>query len=61
MNDREFSDRLLTEIDKKSGNISLEFLRDYSLDEAKEYLLSLPGVGQKTAYCVLMYSYIYYG
>jgi endonuclease III len=35
---------------------SLDPLRELSDDEAMAYLLSLPGVGVKTAKCVLMYS-----
>lgn len=35
---------------------SLSFLRELSDDEAERYLLALPGVGPKTARCVLMYS-----
>jgi endonuclease-3 len=35
---------------------SLDTLRDLSDDEALAYLVSLPGVGVKTAKCVLMYS-----
>ncbi len=35
---------------------SLDFLHDLSDEEALAYLCSLPGVGTKTAKCVLMYS-----
>lgn len=35
---------------------SLSFLSKLSDDEAERYLLALPGVGPKTARCVLMYS-----
>lgn len=47
---------IITEINKRVGKTSLEFLREYSMEEAKEFLLSLPWTGQKTAYCILMYS-----
>lgn len=47
---------IITEINKRVGKTSLEFLRKYSRKEAKEFLLSLPWTGQKTAYCILMYS-----
>ncbi|MCK4339348.1 MAG: DNA (cytosine-5-)-methyltransferase [Candidatus Cloacimonetes bacterium] len=47
---------IITEINKRVGKTSLEFLRKYSLEEAKEFLLSLPWTGKKTAYCILMYS-----
>jgi endonuclease III len=39
------------------GAVSLNRLRRWPLDEARSYLLSLPGVGEKTARCVLMYSF----
>lgn len=35
---------------------SLEFLKDLADTEALEFLVSLPGVGTKSAKCVLMYS-----
>lgn len=47
---------IITEINKRVGKTSLEFLREYSLEEAKGFLLSLPWIGEKTAYCILMYS-----
>lgn len=42
-------------VDEDHGG-DLEPLRSLSDDEAMAYLLSLPGVGVKTAKCVLMYS-----
>jgi endonuclease-3 len=36
--------------------LSLHFLADLPLAEAREYLRSLPGVGPKTAACVLLFS-----
>jgi DNA (cytosine-5)-methyltransferase 1 len=47
---------ILKEVRRRAGVLSLEFLRDRSLAEAEKFLLSLPWVGRKTAYCVLMYS-----
>ena len=38
------------------GEVSLRFLRGMSCPEAESYLISLPGVGKKSARCVLMYS-----
>jgi endonuclease-3 len=38
------------------GDLSLEFLDDMNDDEAVEYLTKFPGVGVKTAACVLMFS-----
>jgi endonuclease III len=41
------------------GVVSLNNLRRWSPKRACEYLLSLPGVGEKTARCVMMYSFGY--
>ena len=38
------------------GRVSLRGLQEYSTARAEEYLCSLPGVGIKTARCVLMYA-----
>lgn len=38
------------------GRLSLEFLRRWPLKRARAYLLSLPGVGPKTAACVLLFN-----
>jgi N-glycosylase/DNA lyase len=40
-----------------AGVIELEKLRDLTLDEAREQLLELPGVGLKIADCVLLFAY----
>ncbi len=40
-----------------SSELSLEWLLDAPLLEAREYLTSLPGVGRKTAACVLLFAY----
>jgi endonuclease-3 len=37
--------------------LSLDWLPDVSLDEARDYLTALPGVGRKTAACVLLFAY----
>jgi endonuclease-3 len=39
------------------GDDDLSWLEDAPLDEARDYLCSLPGVGRKTAACVLLFSY----
>jgi len=39
------------------GNLSLEFLEGMSTDEALSWLKNLPGVGPKTAACVLLFSF----
>jgi len=47
---------ILNQIKKEQGHISLDFLGSLSVSEAKDYLLGLPGVGEKTANCVLLFS-----
>jgi endonuclease-3 len=37
--------------------LSLDWLPHVSLEQAREYLLTLPGVGRKTAACVLLFAY----
>jgi len=39
------------------GRIDLENLRRFSLEDAREQLLLLPGVGRKIADCVLLFAY----
>lgn len=46
----------LAAIAERQGEISLEFLRDKPLEEAREWLLGLNGVGPKTAAIVLLFS-----
>ena len=48
--------QILDEIEKEQDCISLDFLSSMSTSEAKDYLLRLPGVGQKTASCVLLFA-----
>lgn len=47
---------ILNKIEDERGCISLDFLSSMSIAEAKNYLLSLPGVGLKTANCVLLFA-----
>ena len=47
---------ILQEIFKERGELSLEFLRDVPTPVAVEYLRDLPGVGPKTAACVLLFA-----
>ncbi len=42
---------------EKAGAYSIDFLNDLSLDEAKAWLVSLQGVGPKTAAIVLCFAY----
>lgn len=46
----------LRRIAEQRGEISLDFLDDLSLEEAREWLLSIPGVGPKTAAIVLLFA-----
>jgi len=40
-----------------AGRLSLEWMRDAPLADSRAYLCDLPGVGRKTAACVLLFSY----
>lgn len=44
---------ILQKVREREGDYSLEFLRKMPLKESKEWLISLPGVGPKTAAIVL--------
>ncbi len=46
----------LKEIVRKRGRLELDFLNQLALSEAEAWLQSLPGVGLKTARCVLLFS-----
>ncbi|MBN1259385.1 MAG: endonuclease III [Anaerolineae bacterium] len=46
----------LERITEEVGALSLDFLRDLPLEEARSWLLSLDGVGPKTAAIVLLFS-----
>ncbi|MDA0351224.1 MAG: endonuclease III [Chloroflexi bacterium] len=47
---------LLAEVKERVPDWELDFLADLPLEEAKRWLTSLPGVGPKTAACVLLFS-----
>ena len=47
---------ILRRIQELRGSLDLEFLRDLPLEEAKSWLLQLPGVGPKTAAIVLCFA-----
>ena len=47
---------ILREIEAREATIDLARLHDLSDDEVEDYLCSLPGVGPKTAACVLVFS-----
>lgn len=47
---------LLADLAERYGSVSLDFLRDLSTAEARSILEAIPGVGPKTAACVLLFS-----
>src|SRR3989337_2470724 len=47
---------VLEEVWRRLGSFDLSLLGEMPLDEAKGWLRSLPGVGPKTAACVLMFA-----
>ena len=48
--------RILRQIQEQRGPLDLMFLKKMPVAEAKAWLRSLPGVGPKTAACVLLFS-----
>ncbi len=46
----------LREIKQRQGKLDLSFLAGLPVSEAREWLKQLPGVGDKTANCVLLFS-----
>ncbi|HYN36967.1 MAG TPA: endonuclease III [Actinomycetota bacterium] len=48
--------RILNEVEEREGTLDLARLSSLSDMEVNEYLCSLPGVGPKTAACVLLFS-----
>jgi endonuclease-3 len=48
--------KVLERITEERGELSLDFLDDMPIDEAREWLTSLHGVGPKTAAIVLLFS-----
>ena len=47
---------ILAAITAPGGELSLDWLADLSVADAQAYLTSLPGVGRKTAACVLLFA-----
>ncbi len=45
----------LTEIRRRCGGFDLSFLKEMSVEDARRWLTELPGVGMKTASCVLLF------
>ena len=48
--------QVLGQIKREQGRISLDCLKSMNMAEAEDYLIRLPGVGHKTARCVLLFS-----
>jgi endonuclease-3 len=48
--------QILARIKEDRGGLDLDFLRRLPADRARDYLVGLPGVGPKTAACVLLFS-----
>jgi endonuclease-3 len=46
---------MLAEVKSRLGDFDLSFLREMPVEEAREWLRSLPAVGPKTAACVLLF------
>lgn len=47
---------IIRQLIEERGEASLDHLHDMPVDEARAYLTALPGVGPKTAACVLLFS-----
>lgn len=47
---------ILRKVRADRGKVCLEFLRDLSAQEARDYLMAFDGVGPKTAACVLLFA-----
>ncbi|MBI3945313.1 MAG: endonuclease III [Armatimonadetes bacterium] len=47
---------ILSEILQREGRLDLTFLNDVPSEPARAYLVTLPGVGPKTAACVLLFA-----
>ena len=47
---------ILADILERHGQLEIEFLREYSLDKARTWLMDLPGVGPKTAAVVMAFA-----
>lgn len=47
---------ILQSIYEKQGKLDLDWFRSAESDDIRDYLLKFPGVGEKTAACVLLFS-----
>jgi endonuclease III len=48
---------ILCAITDRRGELSLDWMADAPLEEARDFLCALPGVGRKTAACVLLFAF----
>ncbi|HET7089328.1 MAG TPA: endonuclease III, partial [Anaerolineae bacterium] len=48
--------KALQHVTRERGALNLDFLRDMPVDEARQWLMSIDGVGPKTAAIVLLFS-----
>ncbi|MBT87365.1 MAG: DNA lyase [Gammaproteobacteria bacterium] len=48
---------ILSEIKKRTGSLNIDFLGDMQMEEARDWLTSIKGIGLKTASCVLAFSF----
>lgn len=48
---------ILQQLTRERGKLSLDFLRRLAIDEARDYLMGLKGVGPKTAAIVLLFTF----
>ena len=46
-----------TIVERNDGSLDLSWMRDAPVQESRAFLCALPGVGRKTAACVLLFSY----
>jgi endonuclease III len=54
---RAIEEQPLRAIDEQRSGLALDWLPEVPLVEARDYLTGLPGVGRKTAACVLLFAY----
>ncbi|WP_272475557.1 endonuclease III domain-containing protein [Baekduia alba] len=47
----------IEDTNKVAGSLDLAWMRDAPVPESRDFLCALPGVGRKTAACVLLFSY----
>ena len=51
------SARIKAMLEAIGGELDLTWMRDAPIEQSREYLVALPGVGRKTAACVLLFAY----